>query len=675
MPDAKHWPAIFLMNCYDMSESLAKEKKNSFHWPMPKHAKLIAIIGAVCVFIGLVVVGGGMVLAKQYEGKIVPGVRIFDIDVSGLTKREAHDRVEKAIHERLAKGVNVKFRDQEAFLTLLKEDNPFSEARVGTMDDEIDTPQWNTEFIGYEGFTRRDPSQKNENMVGIAPVVEKAYQVGRGQNWLETAFRRLILRVHPKTLLPAINSFDESAPSWKVSHLFRKQLFGFQNAAFSIVAASGTEPLVHIEPEKYGVAFDEKQLIDRVREAAERLEFKPIELKEVQSKPELFAKDLEPFTEKALTFIRGGSLQISFNGKKNLVPTSTLAEWMLVEKNQENAWSLGVSQAKTGEYLNGLFPDIKREAKDGNLVLNSGVGTSTVKTFDSPVEGRAFDVARLVNEIEMQWPATTTFAVETIKTSGRILGDAEQLGIREVIAVGASNFSGSPTNRRKNIKKGAEKVHGTLLAPGEEFSLLRQLGSIDGVNGWLPELVIKGNQTVPEFGGGLCQIGTTVFRGAFNSGLKITQRTNHSYRVRYYEPAGTDATIYEPSPDFRFVNDTPHHILINARLEGDDAIFEFWGTKDGRVVDPMKPRIFGITAPPPTKFIETLELAPGQKRCTESAHAGAQAELPYKITYADGSIHQEVFKSIYRPWQAVCLVGVAQLSEPAPADVNQPLEN
>jgi vancomycin resistance protein YoaR len=205
-------------------------------------------------------------------------------------------------------------------------------------------------------------------------------------------------------------------------------------------------------------------------------------------------------------------------------------------------------------------------------------------------------------------------------------------------------------------------VNGSLIAPGEEFSLLKTLGVIDGENGWFPELVIKGNETKPEFGGGLCQIGTTTFRAALNSGLDITMRQNHSYRVRYYEPAGTDATIYDPLPDFRFINDTGHYILINTDIKGDNLIFEVWGTKDGRSVNPIKSRVYNIVAAPPMKLVETLELPPGKKKCTETEHAGADAEFTYKVTYADGKVGEEIFKSHYRPWQAVCLIGVETLS-------------
>ena len=224
--------------------------------------------------------------------------------------------------------------------------------------------------------------------------------------------------------------------------------------------------------------------------------------------------------------------------------------------------------------------------------------------------------------------------------------------------MGTSNFKGSPKNRRHNIKVGADTLSGILITPGEEFSLVKALGEINKETGYLPELVIKGNRTIPEYGGGLCQIGTTIFRATLASGLPILERKNHSFRVRYYEPAGTDATIYGPKPDYRFLNDTGYHILIQTRIEGDDLIFEFWGTKDGRVAEQTKPVIYNITAPKPTQYIETADLPVGEVKCTEHAVPGADTSFDYKVTYPSGEVKETTFKSHYIPWQEVCLIGV-----------------
>jgi vancomycin resistance protein YoaR len=82
-------------------------------------------------------------------------------------------------------------------------------------------------------------------------------------------------------------------------------------------------------------------------------------------------------------------------------------------------------------------------------------------------------------------------------------------------------------------------MQGVIIKPGEEFSFNHYLGPVKAEQGFLPELVIKRTGTVPELGGGLCQVSSTTFRAAMNAGLPITQRKNHAYAVQYYSPQGT----------------------------------------------------------------------------------------------------------------------------------------
>lgn len=165
------------------------------------------------------------------------------------------------------------------------------------------------------------------------------------------------------------------------------------------------------------------------------------------------------------------------------------------------------------------------------------------------------------------------------------------LGIHDLLGTGESNFRGSPKNRIYNIKRALEQFDGVIIAPGEEFSFVDHLGMVDGDHGYLPELVIKHNRTEPEFGGGICQVSSTVFRAAVRSGLKITARRNHAYPVRYYRPFGMDATIYIPKPDLRFLNNTPGPIVMLPEIDGFDLKFRFYGTSDGRVTTVDGPHI------------------------------------------------------------------------------------
>lgn len=160
--------------------------------------------------------------------------------------------------------------------------------------------------------------------------------------------------------------------------------------------------------------------------------------------------------------------------------------------------------------------------------------------------------------------------------------DKDKLGLKELIGEGKSNFAGSPKNRIYNIRRALQQFSGVIIKPGEEFSFVKYLGEVDGTTGYLPELVIRNNKTEPEFGGGICQVSSTVFRAAIYSGLKITERRNHSYAVQYYKPYGMDATIYIPRPDFKFLNNTPGAIFMQPEISGTDLTFRFFGTRDGR---------------------------------------------------------------------------------------------
>ena len=110
--------------------------------------------------------------------------------------------------------------------------------------------------------------------------------------------------------------------------------------------------------------------------------------------------------------------------------------------------------------------------------------------------------------------------------------------------------------------------------------------------GYLPELTIKKNKTVPEYGGGLCQVSTTVFRAAINAGLKITDRKAHPFAVKYYNPQGFDATIYPPNPDLKFINDTPNYLLMQSYVKDNKLIFEFYGTNDNRQIKIIGPTVY-----------------------------------------------------------------------------------
>lgn len=606
-------------------------------WNLPKvnfsNFRVALIWGAVTLAVLAAVffaaVGSEYLYSRIYENRIFPGVRVLGVRLDGMTKKEAGAAVQKAVDAELAKGLRFEFAGQEVQLPVA----------VPATD-----PDLAGELIRYD----------------FALAIDKAFSVGRSKSWLGNVVDQLDARARRIELKAEITIREDKIVD-ALQTAFEDKITEAEDARFVVTYSSTGEPLINIENEKAGESLETDDALRQLRSQARELAFAPIRLSVASSWPRITYRDLEGLRPEATEFLKRPLPTFSYAGKKYPVTSSMLATWMRIEKSGQTT-QLKINEDTFGRSLRELAGNIERPVKNGSLVVKDG----KIESFVAGTQGLSINVAETLKRFEERWPEETLFPIEVEITSGLILGeDPVRLGIKEIIGVGKSNFAGSPPNRRKNINLGTQKVNGTLIAPGEELSLLKVLGSIDGANGWLPELVIKGNKTTPEFGGGLCQIGTTLFRAALNSGLDITMRQSHSYRVSYYEPAGTDATIYEPSPDFRFINDTKNHILINAYIDGEEVIFEFWGTKDGRKVDPLKPSIYNITPPPPAKLIETLELPPGQKKCTEKAHAGADAELKYRIVYADGSVHEEIFNSHYRPWQEVCLIGVEKLSETA----------
>ena len=606
--------------------------------PQPKPAeKKISVPASAVVWIGRVLVVAlslglaGVVSWAIWQDRvsarnIFPGVSVFGQPVGGLAPDAARERMYRHVDEELSKGLPFVARGRRVVIP----------AAAGSVEDPRD-------IVLYD----------------VDQAVDQAFAYGRSGSWPSRVREQLRLRLVGVDVAPRVD-IDRALLSEAVKDAFKDLESPAQDARF--VYATETRAFA-VLPAVSGHAVQVDAALAGFEAAAASLPIEDTVVEIAEQAPAVRADDLLPILDEAGRRLQGSALTIQYGQARRTVATSTLATWFVSNK-LDGRPALGMDAEAVTASLADLFPDAEKDSHNGGIEVKDG----RIVAFTGGTEGVAIDGGAMAAQFLSDWPATSTFVLATKKTPPTLQGaDPEAVGIVELVGVGTSDFSGSPTNRRKNIALGIQRVNGTVVPSGEEFSMMETLGSIDGAHGWLPELVIKGNETKPEYGGGLCQIGTTAFRGALNVGLPIVERRNHSYRVRYYEPAGTDATLYEPKPDFRFRNDMAHPVLINAYASGSTAIFEFWGTKDGRVADPIKPRIFNIVQPPPMKLIETTDLPPGQKKCTESAHAGATAEFTYTVTYPNGEVKSEVFRSHYRPWQAVCLVGKAAGSPEVPA--------
>ncbi len=304
----------------------------------------------------------------------------------------------------------------------------------------------------------------------------------------------------------------------------------------------------------------------------------------------------------------------------------------------------------------------------GSVVIKrtgTGTGGSGTVTFEGVgLPGREVDLDRAVDlTVAALENGVREVFLPVIETQPQIRVEDPLLraqGIAEVVTVGESDFSNSPINRRHNIAVGLGKFNGHLVRPGETFSFDTTLGRVDGSTGYRKELVIKGARTEPDYGGGLCQVSTTAYRGVWEYGFPIAKRVNHSYTVSHYFPQGTDATVYPPSVDMQFVNDSSGALLIQTHKEGDLAYFIYYGTRDARRSTLLGPFIWDRRAPPPDRTEYTTEIPPGERKKLGERVPGLKA-LWVRIVQKSGEEKTEPVYSFYEARPLYTLIGVEKL--------------
>ncbi len=302
----------------------------------------------------------------------------------------------------------------------------------------------------------------------------------------------------------------------------------------------------------------------------------------------------------------------------------------------------------------------KLDRDPGSVVIKKNASGSVI--FEGlGLTGRkvqsALAAALTVQALERGISIVAMPVVETQPTLDVADDELRSLGIKEVVTIGESVFAQSPVNRRHNIKVGLSKFNGHIIPQGSIFSFNHTLGPVNAATGYRKELVINGDTTLPDYGGGLCQVSSTAYRGPWEYGMPILQRKNHSYAVSYYSPQGTDATIYPPNVNMRFRNDTPGALLIQTAMDDHDrAYFIYYGTHDDRTSDVFGPYIFDrVSAPREEKISYTTDIPVGEKRKAGERHDGMKAIWYREVTMPGSGSVLERFYSAYeaRPlyWQ------------------------
>ncbi len=494
-----------------------------------------------------------------------------------------------------------------------------------------------------------------EAKINTHQVSQYAFKIGHSDNWYQKIKSQIKLFVFGEVIIPQIDlSLDSQLDP--ISKQIRKEPKEATLSFSEATSDSSSSAQIQVTPSKSGLDLDKEALEQSLKNYIvfginpTTLPVKEIAPKTTTTRVEKAKAILEEISRNPIKLVYGDQ---SWNvDNKSLITLLDLTSDEVID------------QKKLSDYLNDLSEKINQPVIEGQFNFDSNQQKVTI--FKAAQEGRELDIktaSTLINlAIEGKRSKNVTLPVKT--TQPKITTEqVNNLGIKELLGQGVSNFVGSIPNRIYNIGLAAARINGVLIAPGEAFSFNDRVGDISSASGYKPAYVIKSGRTVLDDGGGVCQVSTTIFRAVLNSGLPVITRTAHAYRVGYYEqgfPPGLDATVFSPSVDFRFKNDTPSYILIQAYTVGNSLYIDLYGTSDGRVAALSKPLVTDSTPPPPELRQDDPTLPKGEVKQVDFPAWGANVSFNRTVTREGQTIISETFRSNYKPWQAIYLVGTKE---------------
>jgi vancomycin resistance protein YoaR len=552
--------------------------------------------------------------------RVLPGVYAWDVDLGGLSRDEAKARLESEFQ--------------------------YPADRRLTLRDGDQTWTVNPVDLGAE--------------LDAAATVDAALTVGHRGDLLTRLQEQANVLLNGNLVVPTF-SFDPGVGSMFLSNIARQVNRPLRNATLSL----GEDLSVEIVPGQTGREVDEEATHRALTRRVQAMTGGEVELVVRESEPLLV--DLSEAQAQVQRMLAGPVILTAPGFEPWTIEPQTLAGWLILKPaagdDGQATLSVSLDPGQAARLAEEIAVQVAREPQNAEFRWDDASG-SLVSVADS-APGQTLDVTATVSLIESMTADEARTASLPLRPIRPTIAteDAPKLGIVELIGEGVTRFAGSSPPRVQNIVVGAAQFDGLLIPPGETFSFNHYLGEVTAEKGYEQSIIIWGNTTRADVGGGLCQVSSTAFRAAFWAGVPIVERHPHAFRVSYYEPPkGLDATIYSPSVDLKWVNDTGHYILVQTYVDRTEKTlaFRFYGTNPGRTVEMDGPHESNPVPHGPPVYRDDPTLPKGQTKQIEWAKDGLDVTV-YRIIKENGvEVQREPFFSRYRPWQAVYLVGTKE---------------
>lgn len=363
----------------------------------------------------------------------------------------------------------------------------------------------------------------------------------------------------------------------------------------------------------------------------------------------------------AMEVAKGGNLIKQYKDKKDL---------QVEPKNFEVAYAPNKQAVKT--YVEKLAEEYNRDAEEGDITFangypevtggETGIAVNVDQSVSSIMKALEGDGTELTVVAEVQKPSVTKEELSQVKD---VLGTA-------------TTYYGSSYERNTNVEVGASKINGTLIMPGETFSVTAAVTPFNADNGYYPAPSYESGQVVDTYGGGICQVSTTLYNAVLKAELQVDERHNHTMLVSYVDPS-KDAAIAEGLMDFVFTNNTDAPIYIYGVGYQGTLNFTIYGheTRDpNRSISFRSETLSQTDASTNVKLVAKSDQNIGYLNQTQSAHQGLEAVLWKDIVNADGTTDTvQVNSSSYQASPAIYEVGIVSPNTQASAAIQTAIAN
>ncbi|UFU02286.1 VanW family protein [Ruania suaedae] len=539
----------------------------------------------------LVLLAGGYVAGAWFLGDRVPGeTTVAGVNLSGLPGEEAERVLTESLSEQTQAPVDVSF---------------------GEVTAEIDPAG---------AGLRLDAAATVDSVTGFSlhPRRVFGHLFGLGE-------QDPILDVEQDELTSALNGLAENLDEPPVEGAI----------AFDDGEPVITEPVV-------GAGVDIDAAAETVAEHWLRTE-EPIELPATELPPTIDEDVVETAMTTQVEPMLSGPVTVEVNEESTELSPDELVAAASVQA-EDGALELVLDGEPLANLITERLDSVGESPRDARIVLSDGE-----PTIVPAVTGTGLDPAELAAAVTDAAVASEaderTAAVELAQTEPEFsTEDAEELGVTEVIGTYRTPYPFDPV-RTENLVAGTSHINGTLLLPDEQFSLLDALRPISTANGYTVSGVVVNGFHSDAIGGGLSQVSTTTFNAAYESGLTdITHQPHSRWFSRY--PEGREATVFDPSIDMVFENNTGYGVLIQAYVTDSEVVVTMWGTDVFDVNIDVSGR-YNFTEP------QTLYNPDPQCHPEPGGQQGFSVSVSRTVTRGGDMVEDDSYSWTYSPWNRV----------------------